>query len=73
MIHDPFAVRTNDQLPKWQLLVEEDRKAGHTFSQPNLIIAAIAQQHGPIVVSRDTSKYVRARVPVINPWRKAAS
>ena len=27
---------------KWRLLVEEGRKARHTFSQPNLIIAATA-------------------------------
>lgn len=64
---------SEDVMFKWRLLVEEGRKAGHTFSQPDLIIAATAQQHGLTVVSRDTSDYERARVPVINPWRKAAS
>lgn len=64
---------SEDVMFKWRLLVEEGRKAGHTFSQPDLIIAATAQQHGLTVVSRDTGDYERARVPVINPWRKAAS
>ncbi|MGH6841743.1 MAG: type II toxin-antitoxin system VapC family toxin [Methylocella sp.] len=64
---------SEDVMFNWRLLVEEGRKAGHTFSQPDLIIAATAQQHGLTVVSRDTSDYERACVPVINPWRKAAS
>jgi predicted nucleic acid-binding protein len=53
---------------KWRLIVEEGRKAGHTFSQPDLIIAATAQHHGLTVVSRDNAEYVAARVPVFNPW-----
>ena len=59
---------SEDVMFKWRLLVEEGRKAGHTFSQPDLIIAATALQHGLTVVSRDTSDYERARVPVFNPW-----
>lgn len=59
---------TEDVMLKWRLLVEEGRKSGHTFSQPDLIIAATAQQHGLTVVSRDTSEYLQARVPVFNPW-----
>jgi predicted nucleic acid-binding protein len=53
---------------KWWLLVEDGRKTGHTFSQPDLIIAATALQHGLTVVSRDTKDYERARVPLLNPW-----
>ena len=53
---------------KWRLLVEEGRKVGHTFSQPDLIIAATALQHGLTVVTRDTSDYKLARVPLFNPW-----
>jgi hypothetical protein len=33
---------TEDVMLKWRLLVEEGRKIGHTFSQPDLIIAATA-------------------------------
>jgi len=57
-----------DILFKWRLLLEEGRKAGHTFSQPDLIIAATAQHHGLTVVSRDTAEYTAARVDVFNPW-----
>jgi len=53
---------------KWRLLVEDGRKAGHTFSQPDLIIAAIALHHGLTIVTRDTDDYKLARVALINPW-----
>lgn len=53
---------------KWRLLVEVGRKCGHTFSQPDLIIAATALHHGLTVVTRDVSDYIRARAPVFNPW-----
>lgn len=53
---------------KWRLLLEDGRKMGHTFSQPDLIIAATALHHGLTIVSRDTSGYKRAGVPVHNPW-----
>jgi predicted nucleic acid-binding protein len=59
---------TEDVMFKWRLLVEDGRKAGHTFSQPDLIIAATALHHGLTVVSRDTSDYQRARAPVLSPW-----
>jgi toxin FitB len=62
---------TEDVMFKWRLLVEEGRKAGHTFSQPDLIIAATALQLGLTVVSRDVSDYRRARTPVLNPWTDA--
>lgn len=59
---------TEDVMFKWRLLVEEGRQARHTFSQPDLIIAATALHHGLTVVSRDVSDYQRARAPVLNPW-----
>jgi toxin FitB len=59
---------TEDVMLKWRLLVEDGRKAGHTFSQPDLIIAATALEYGLTVVSRDTTDYERAGVPVLNPW-----
>jgi toxin FitB len=59
---------TEDIMFKWRLLVEEGRKVGHTFSQPDLIIAATAYHHGLTIVSRDTGEYVKARVVVFNPW-----
>ena len=62
---------SEDVMFRWRLLVEEGRKAGHTFSQPDLIIAATAVHFGLTVVTRDTADYVRARVPVFNPWVEA--
>ena len=59
---------SEDVMFKWRLLVEEGRKVGHTFSQPDLIIAATALQHGLTVVTRDTGDYKLARVPLLNPW-----
>jgi len=59
---------SEDVMFRWRLLVEEGRKAGHTFSQPDLIIAATALQFGLTVVTRDVADYSRARVPVLNPW-----
>jgi predicted nucleic acid-binding protein len=59
---------SEDIMFKWRLLVEDGRKAGHTFSQPDLIIAATALHHGLTVVSRDLSDYQKARAPVLNPW-----
>jgi toxin FitB len=59
---------TEDIMLKWRLLVEEGRKVGHTYSQPDLIIAATALHHGITVATRDTSEYAKARVPVFNPW-----
>lgn len=63
---------TEDVMVKWRLLVEEGRKTGHTFSQPDLIIAATAQHHSLTIVSRDTSDYKKARVAVFNPWIEGA-
>ena len=59
---------SEDVMFKWRLLVEEGRKVRHTFSQPDLIIAATALDHGLTIVSRDVSDYRKARVPVLNPW-----
>jgi hypothetical protein len=59
---------SEDIMFKWRLLVEEGRKIGHTFSQPDLIIAATALHHGLTVVSRDTADYIKTRVSLFNPW-----
>jgi predicted nucleic acid-binding protein len=52
---------TEDIMFKWRLLVEDGRKAGYIFSQPDLIIAATALHHGLTVVTRDVSDYERVR------------
>ena len=59
---------SEDVMFKWRLLVEDGRKTGHTFSQPDLFIAATALHHGLTVVTRDVSDFELARVPLLNPW-----
>jgi len=61
---------SEDVMLKWRLMVEQGRKAGHTFSQPDLIIAATAAHHGLTVVTRDTTDFERSKVPVCNPWHE---
>ncbi len=59
---------TEEIMFRWRVLVEEGRKSGHTYSQPDLIIAATALEHGLTMVTRDEGDFERARVPVVNPW-----
>jgi toxin FitB len=59
---------TEDALLRWRLMLEVGRKSGHTFSEPDLLIAALAALADLIVVSRDTSEFVVAGVPVFDPW-----
>ncbi len=53
---------------KWRLLVEQGRKKGLTYSQPDLFIAATALHHGLTVVSRDAGEFDRVGVSVVSPW-----
>jgi toxin FitB len=64
---------SEDVMYKWRLLVEEGRKVGHAFSQPDLIIAATALVNGLTIVSRDVSDYRRAGVAVLDPWREVGA
>ena len=59
---------TEEIMLKWRILVEDGRKAGHTYSQPDLIIAATAVHHGLTVVTRDRKEFDRAGVAALNPW-----
>ena len=61
---------TEEIIFRWRVLVEEGRKAGHTFSQPDLIIAATALNHGFTMVTRDRSDFERAGVTIVNPWEE---
>ena len=59
---------TEEIMLRWRILVEEGRKAGHTYPQPDLLIAATGIEHGLTVVTRDRRDYERTRVPILNPW-----
>jgi predicted nucleic acid-binding protein len=60
---------TEGVMLRWRLLVHEGRKSGHTYSQPDLLIAATALEHGLTVVTRDQGDFKRAGVAVVNPWQ----
>lgn len=59
---------SEDVMLEWRILVEAGRTAGHTYSQPDLIIAATALVHGLTVVTRDIDDFVHAEAPVVAPW-----
>ena len=42
---------TEDILLKWRTLMEDGRKIGHTYSHPDLMLAATALHHGFTVVT----------------------
>jgi toxin FitB len=70
MFNDRVLPVTEDVMFRWRVLMEEGRKTGHTFSQPDLIIAATGLQNGLTVVTRDRSDFDKARVPVLDPWEQ---
>lgn len=62
---------TEDVLLQWRLMIESGRKRGHTFSHPDVLIAATAAQYGLTVVTRNTGEFSAAGVAVFNPWQGA--
>jgi len=69
-----FAGRTleidEDILVRWREMVQKGRETNHTFGQPDLFIAAIADVHGLCVVTRNVKDFEKAGVAVLNPWDK---
>lgn len=59
---------TEDVFLQWRLLKEAGRKDGHTYPEPDLLIAATAFHYRLTVITRDVAPFQRADVPVINPW-----
>lgn len=59
---------TEDALLRWRVMLEAGRATGHTFSEPDLLVAALASLAEHIVVSRDTGEFVAAGVPVFDTW-----
>jgi predicted nucleic acid-binding protein len=49
-------------------IAKECAKSGYTFSLPDLLISATALERGLVVMSRDTTPFLKANVPVQNPW-----
>jgi predicted nucleic acid-binding protein len=59
---------SEDVMLRWRLLVEQGRKTGHTFSQPDLIIAATALEHNMVLVTRNVKDFAGLGLTILNPW-----
>jgi len=60
---------TEDIILRWRLMVEAGRQRKHTYSQPDLFIAATASVHGLTVVTRDTRDFADTGVAILDPWK----
>ncbi len=68
MFDDRILELTEDVLLKWRLLIAAGRQRGHTFSHPDVLIAATAAHHDVTVVTRNVDEFEAAGVAVFNPW-----
>lgn len=59
---------SEDVLLRWRVIIEAGRKSGHTFSHPDVLIAAAAAHHNLVVVTRNVGEFVAAGVAVEDPW-----
>lgn len=57
-----------DVIVEWRRMVARGRAVNHTFSQPDLFIAATAAVHDLAVVTRNVTDFRIANVPVLDPW-----
>ncbi len=71
MFHQRVLPITEDVTMRWTTLVHAGSKAQHTYSQPDLIIAAQALHHDLVVVTRNTSDFEKSGARIINPWLAA--
>ena len=63
-----FGIENQTDDHRKSLLTSWLAKGGYTFSLPDLLIAATALDRGLVVVSRDNAPFLKANVPVQNPW-----
>ena len=56
---------------RWRHIVSCGRRANHTFSQPDLFIAATASVQSLTILTRNLRDFERAGVNVIDPWESA--
>jgi predicted nucleic acid-binding protein len=53
---------------RWRWLVHDGRKAGETYPQPDLFLAATALQHNLTLVTRNTRDFAGLGLRIYNPW-----
>ena len=60
-------------LLRWRILVEQGRKTGRTYSQPDLFLAATALEHNLTLVTRNTRDFTDIPgLQLLNPWEPTA-
>ncbi|WP_342235749.1 type II toxin-antitoxin system VapC family toxin [Inquilinus sp. OTU3971] len=57
----------------WRRLVHDGQKAGYTYAQPDVLIAATAKAHDLGVATRNVNDFRNAGVPVFDPWANRPS
>lgn len=57
---------------EWRRMVTRGRLVQHTFSQPDLFIAATASVHNLCVVTRNVKDFQVAGITVFDPWNQAS-
>ena len=56
-------------LIRWIALVEQGRKRKHTYSQPDLFVAATALEHNLTLITRNTRDFTTIPdLKLLNPW-----
>ena len=59
---------TEDVMLKWRVMVDEGRKTGRTFSQPDLLIAATAAEHHLTLVTHNVRDFAGLVLALLNLW-----
>jgi predicted nucleic acid-binding protein len=59
---------TENALFRWRMMLEVCRKQGTVISEPDLMLAATAADHGLTVVTRGTAPFRRLNLQVLDPW-----
>ena len=62
---------TEAVLVRWRVLMEQGRKTGRTYSQPDLILASTALEHDLTFITRNTRDFVGIPgLHVFDPWEQ---
>jgi predicted nucleic acid-binding protein len=59
---------TEAVLLRWRVLAVDLQRQRLPTPAPDLLIAAMALEHGLNIATRDTKPFVGTGVPIINPW-----